>query len=94
LLITNAPLFVVTALWGNVSLETGQLDHDPDVKAVGWVRIKHPFPTPAGESKDFRDSWEHFALAYKETIYVIQAKRLSEFLTRERRERWLGQPQP
>jgi hypothetical protein len=55
-LVTNAELLVVEEDAKAISLETGNIAGPASVRKVDHLILKHPFPTPEGLDRDFRDS--------------------------------------
>lgn len=87
-LVTTAPLFIATQNWSKVSLLDGRMPEDVQLRSVDYLVLKHPFPTPEALEVDFRsaaqgDAWVH---VYTESIYVVRAEKVTEFLSKQRRE--------
>ena len=91
-LATTARLSVVQNSFDAASLDTGRLGENLVLKDYDEVVLKHPFPTPEGVEDDFRrktgaDPWHH---RYTESLYVVSAECLGEFLDPVRREAFAG----
>ena len=84
-LVTNAQLVVVEDRFQEVSLETGSAPEAVPGACVPELVLKHPFPTPAGVERDFRDAQNpppqpgHWSQLQKESVYVVRAGHLREF---------------
>ncbi len=82
LLVTTAKLFAVNQSdLSKTDLLSGKLNSRPHCLETPFVILKHPFPTPEGLAKDFRDEiqGESWTAMHRETIYVIGASGLREF---------------
>jgi hypothetical protein len=91
-LVTTARLYVVQNSFDAAPLSTGRLDEDLVFKDYDEVVLKNPFPTPEGVDDDFRrktgaDPWQQ---RYTESLYVVRAECLGEFLDPVRREAFAG----
>jgi hypothetical protein len=91
-LVTTARLSVVQNSFDAAPLSTGRLDQNLVLKDYDEVVLKQPFPTPEGMEDDFRrktgaDPWHQ---RYTESLYVIRAECLGEFLDPLRREAFAG----
>jgi hypothetical protein len=90
-LVTNAELWVDYSDFSTVNLETGILP-SPKAALKEFVILKQPFPTPDALTVDFRDhpaapeEAQHWPQCHKESIYVVTAKHLPEFLETKHRD--------
>jgi hypothetical protein len=89
-LVTTAKLQVCEFQPDQVSLQTGNLAGGEQLTDAQWLILKHPFAsTEASGSTDFRmfsnsgDDQEHWRMARRESLYVVQAQHLSTFLQQE-----------
>ncbi len=93
-LVTNAELVIVEDRFQEVSLETGSAPESLPGKRVPELVLKHPFPTPAGVERDFRDSQNpppqpgHWSQLQKESVYIVRAGHLREFFRDDCLERF------
>jgi hypothetical protein len=87
ILVTTARLSIVLNSFDAAQLTTGRLDDALDLQDVDELVLKHPFPTPEGMNDDFRrhavDPWHH---RFAESINIVRADALSEFLSPGRRQ--------
>jgi hypothetical protein len=91
-LVTTARLSVVQNSFDAAPLSTGRLNENLVLKDYDEVVLKHPFPTPEGMDDDFRrktgvDPWHQ---RYTESLYVVRAECLAEFMDPVRREAFGG----
>jgi len=88
-MVTNAELLVVQQDLKAVSLETGNMPTPPKAAHVDFLILKHPFPTPEAMDRDFRDSPnpvpspKDWSQLHKESIYVVRASALAEFMSHD-----------
>jgi hypothetical protein len=88
ILITTARLCVATGEWDEVPLADGRIKEGAlNLTEVDDLVLKHSFPTPEGMELDFRslvddDPW---AQVFTESIYVVHATTLRDFLSSEKR---------
>lgn len=89
ILVTTAQLFIVDE-WPNVPLATGRMNSELKRTEVSNLVLKHPFPTPEGVENDFRLDVQDdpYPQRITESIYVVRATELREFLKPGLREEW------
>ena len=89
-LVTTAQLKLLDHKWETVSLMDGKPPDTGELTDVNWVILKHPFPTPEGVAEDFRDSvgGDDLPRKHSETIYIVQATKVCEFLNTWQFEEW------
>jgi len=87
-LVTTADLCVAEFNAQDISLRSGNLERNLQLKAYDWLILKHPFSTFADESLgDFRncvpheEDRRHWRQVYRESLYVVNASKLPNFLT-------------
>jgi hypothetical protein len=81
-LVTTAKLLVVNeADASKADLLSGNLNSRPDCLETEFVILKHPFATPEGLPKDFRDEiqGDSWTAMHRESIYVVRASGLKKF---------------
>lgn len=86
ILVTTARLRIADFTWSEVDLASGNLRQPLKMDEVEWVILKHPFPTPAQVEDDFRMTAEEMSSPQitAESIYIVQADSLKDFLSSER----------
>lgn len=91
-LVTTAELVLVQKDLSAVSLASGKIGSAPAATAVDFLILKHPFPTPEILTQDFRDTQnpsptaQDWSQLQKESIYVVRAPALRQFLTEDHRD--------
>src|SRR6185369_6840721 len=80
-LVTTAKLLVVQSDLSQTDLLTGGLAATPNCLEAEYLILKHPFATPEGMQKDFRDKVQDdtWTAMHRESIYVVRASGLKKF---------------
>jgi hypothetical protein len=90
-LVTNAELVVLESGCIATTLERGTIESPPESRLIDVLILKHPFPTPDGMGRDFREhanpppSVEDWSQLDKESIYVVRPSALRAFMSETHR---------
>jgi hypothetical protein len=99
-LVTTADLVVVQREMKTVSIASGTIAEPPNGESVDCLVLNHPFPTPEGIGSDLRDHENPgppngcWSLQHKESIYVVRASKLRQFMVPSHRDFLRTQAQP
>jgi hypothetical protein len=88
LLITNATLYGCNNDYGDVNLETANLESMLQIEEIHWLVLRQPYADiTSGGFRDFRTNKDQYmapeesAFIYKEPVFVLNSKYLKEFFT-------------
>ena len=88
LIITNATLYGCNNDYGDVNLETGNLESELQLEEIQWLLLRHPYADiTSGNFRDFRTQEdkcmtpEDSTIFYKEPVFVLNSKYLEQFFT-------------
>ncbi len=86
LIITNAALYACENDYGEVNLESGNLEQPLQLEEKRWLLLRHPFADISLEPfRDFRtdrernSTPEERAMVYKEPVFIVNSQHLKEF---------------